>query len=84
MKICYCYINENVKLMYITTIRTSSESHVYWEKHFYKNPLYSRIYAHFEADNKNDKSSVRNKTTFIYKQNPVLNGYGIVTELEDV
>ena len=23
----------------ISTIRTSSESHLYWEKHFHKNPI---------------------------------------------
>ena len=37
-----------------------------------------------EADNEVDDSSVGNKTTNIYKQNPVLNGYFIISELEDV
>ena len=68
----------------ITTIKTSNESHIYWKKHFHKNPLYFRIYADFEADNEKDNSSVGNKTTNIYKQNPVLNGYHIVSEIEDV
>ena len=68
----------------ITTIRISSESHLHWKKHFHKNPLYFRIYADFEADNEKDNSIVGNKTTNIYKQNPVLNGYEIVSELEDV
>ena len=68
----------------ITVIRTSIESHLYWKKHFHKNPLYFRIYADFEADNEKDNSIVGNKTTNIYKQNPVLNGYHIVSELEDV
>ena len=68
----------------ITTIRTSNESHLHWKKHFHKNPLYFRIYADFEADNEKDDSVVGNKTTNIYKQNPVLNGYHIVSELEDV
>ena len=54
------------------------------KKHFPKNPLYFRIYADFEADNEKDNSSVGNKTTNIYKQNPVLNGYHIVSEIEDV
>ena len=31
-----------------------------------------------------DGSSVGNKTTNTYKQNPVLNGYCIISELEDV
>ena len=68
----------------ICTIRTSNESHLYWKKHFHKNPLYFRIYAGFEADNEKDNSKIGNKTTKIYKQNPVLNGYHIISELEDV
>ena len=35
----------------ICTIRTSNESHLYWKKHFHKNPLYFRIIANFESDN---------------------------------
>ena len=68
----------------ITTIKTSNESHLFWKKHFHKNPLYFRICADFEADNEKDNSIVGNKTIKIYKQNPVLNGYHIVSELEDV
>ena len=54
------------------------------KKHFHKNPLFFRIIADFEADNEVDGSSVGNKTTNIYKHNPVLNGYYIISELEDV
>ena len=68
----------------ITTIRTSPESHLYWKNLLHKNPLYFRIHADFEADNEIDNSSIGNKTTYIYKQNPVLNGYHIEFELEDV
>ena len=68
----------------ITTIKTSNESHRFWKKHFHKNPLYFRIYADFEPDNEKDNSIIGNKTTNVYKQNPVLNGYHIVSELEDV
>ena len=68
----------------ITTIRTSNESHLFWKKHFHKNPLYFRIYADFEADNEKDNTCIGNKTTNVYKQNPVLNGYHIVSQLEDV
>ena len=68
----------------ITTIKNSMESHLHWNKHFHKNPLYFRIYADFEADNEKDISSVGNKTTNIYKQNPVLNGYRIKSKLDDV
>ena len=68
----------------ICTIRTSNESHLYWKKHFHKNPLYFRIIADFEADNEKDGTKIGNKTTNIYKQKPVLNGYYIISELEDV
>ena len=68
----------------ICTIRTSNESHLYWKKLFHKNPLYFRIFADFEADNEVNGCSLGNKTTNIYKQNPVLNGYYIISELEDV
>ena len=67
-----------------TSLRTSPESHLHWKKHFHKNPLYFRIQADFEADNEKDDSNIGNKTTNIYKQNPVLNGYHIISELEDV
>ena len=67
-----------------TTIRTSPESHLQWNKYFHKNPLYCRLYADFEADNEIYNSSVGNKTTNIFKQNPILNCYNIVSELEDV
>ena len=54
------------------------------EKHFHWNLLYSRRYANFELDNEKDNSSIGNKTTNIYKQNPVLNGYRIISEFEIV
>ena len=54
------------------------------KKHFHKNPLYFRIIADFEVDNEVDGSNKGNKTTNIYKQNPVLNGYYIISDLEDV
>ena len=66
------------------TIITSPETHLHWKDHFHENPLYFRIYADFAADNEKDNSSVGNKTTNIYKQNPVLNGYRKTYELEDV
>ena len=79
-------INHKEKCGYdnICTIRTSNESHLYWKKHFHRNPLYFRIIADFEADNEIDGSNIGSKTTNIYKQNPVLNGYYIISELEDV
>ena len=68
----------------ITTIKTSNESNLHWKKHFQKNPLYFRIYADFEAVNEKDISNIGNETTNIYKQNPVLNGYHIESDLEGI
>ena len=68
----------------ITTIGTSNESHLHWKKHFHKNPLDFRIYADFEADNEKDNSSVGEKTTNIYKQNPTNNGDHVESELIDI
>ena len=64
-----CEINDG------TTVRTTDESHIFWKKNFHKNRLYFRIYADYEADNEIDNSSIGNKTTKIYEQNPVLNGH---------
>ena len=46
--------------------------------------LYYRIFAAFQVDIDTDKSNVENKTTTIYNQNPVLIGYLIISELDDV
>ena len=54
------------------------------KKHFHRNPLFFRIIADFEADNEIDGSNIGNKTTNIYKQNPVLNGSYIISEMENV
>ena len=51
---------------------------------FIRNLLYFRIYADFEADKEKVNSSIGNKATNIYKQKPILNGYRIVSELEEV
>ena len=67
----------------ITTMRTSPRSHNHWKKSFHKNTFYFRIYADFAADIEKDNSSVCNKTTNIFKQNPVINAYLIVSELDD-
>ena len=52
------------------------------KKHFHRNPLYFRVYAASEADNEIDNSNIGNKTNTLYKQNPVLNGYHIISELK--
>ena len=86
------YTSENMLMIHkpkcenndITTIKISSESHLRWKIHIHKNPLDFRLYADFGADNERDRSSAGNKTTNNYKQNPVLNGYEIVSEFADV
>ena len=52
--------------------------------HFHKNPICFGIYADFEADKEIDNSSIGKKTTKIFEQNPILNGYKIVSELDDI
>ena len=69
----------------ITSIRTSTESHLHWKNHSHKNPLYFGIYADFEADIEKEGNEVfGNKTTNFCQQNPVFIGYRIVSELENV
>ena len=86
------YTNENTLLNHkencgddnICSIRTSSESHFQWKKHFHKNPSFFRIYADFEVDIEIEYSDIGEKTTNIYKQNPILKGCYTLSELEDV
>ena len=70
----------------ICTRRTPNASHFQCKKkkHFHKDPLSFRKYEDFEADNEIDNSNVGNKTTNIYNQIPVLNGYRIEYELDDI
>ena len=68
----------------LTTSRSSGESRFHWKNHFHKKPLSSRINADFEAGNESDNSSIGFKTTNIYKQNPVCNGYYAISGLNDV
>ena len=49
-------------LQEITSMMLSNESHLYWKKHFHKNPFYFRIIADFEADHEIDGSNMGNKT----------------------
>ena len=62
--------------------RHSSESHLRWKDLFHKIPLYFRSIAVFETDNESDNSTIGNKTTKIYRQNPLLNGYHRMPELD--
>ena len=67
-----------------TSIKSSNECHLYWKKDFNKNPIYYRFIAVFEADNEIDISTIGEEQTKIFGQNPVLNGYYIKSELNDV
>ena len=86
------YTNENALINHkqkcgddnICTIRTSSESQIQCNNQFHRNLVYFRIYADFGADNAIDNSTLGNKTTIIYKQNAVLNGYRIEPKLNDI
>ena len=69
---------ENQKLI------TSPNSHICWKKYFHKKKLYFRIYGDFEADNKKENTNIGDKTTNIYKQEPVCNGYYIKSELDNI
>ena len=87
-----CFKNENVlekqiercRQQDIAAIRVSKESHLIWKKYLHKIPLYFKIYGHFECNNKIEHSHIGNKTTNIFKQNPMCNGFYIVSELNDV
>ena len=50
----------------IPSLGIINEYHLYWNKHFHKNPLYFRIYADFETDYEKDKSSISIRTTNVY------------------
>ena len=54
------------------------------EKPLSQKSIIFRIYPDFEADNEIDNSTIGNETTKSFKQNPVLNGYNIESELGDV
>ena len=68
----------------ITTITTSNKPYIHWDKHSHTNPVFFWIHADFEAHNEIDDTCNGNKTTNIYKQNPVCNGYRIESELNDI
>ena len=68
----------------VTSIKTSNESHLYFEKYFQNNPVIFMIYAYLVADNEKDISNRGDKATNINMQNPVCNCYYIVSELNDI
>ena len=87
------YISDNVLIKHkqrcekqeVRSIRISNDSHLNLKKkHFHKNPIYFRIYAVLEAENIIDNSSKGDEKTIIYQQNPVCNGYYLVSDIEDV
>ena len=85
------YTSENMLRMHkqkcgdnnITTIKLQM-NHIFNGKNIFIRIHCILEYIDFEADNEKDNSSIDDNTTNIYKQNPVLNGYRIESELEDV
>ena len=82
----YSYTNHNVLINHIqncgqqevTSTKLSREPYIFWENHFHRNPVPFRIIADFEAEYKiGDDKVVGKKTTKIYKQKPVIDGYYI-------
>ena len=67
-----------------TAIKLSLDKQLNWKKHYQKVPLYFRIYADFECNNSPVDTNIGEHTTNIYKQNPVCNGYYIVSDLPSV
>ena len=59
------------------------KSLIYWKKHFHKNPFFKKV-ADFETEDENETCSMGINTTSFCKQNPVCNGYFIVSERDDV
>ena len=55
-----------------------------WKKHFHKFPLYFRIYGDFDCNNSTALPHIVIKTTLIFRQNPICNGFYIVSELNNV
>ena len=56
-----------------------------WSNKLYKIKQIIEIHhSRFEADNEIDNSDIGNSTTNIYRQNPVLIGYHIISDLYDV
>ena len=61
-----CYANQYVLVSHTQTrehqetsaLKTKNRAHLYWGRHFQKNPMYSRINANFQADNKTANSSI--------------------------
>ena len=68
----------------ITAGKKSNDSQLYWKKQFQNNLLYFNPYADFEGNNEVDTPDMSNKTNNIYRQNLVYNGYGKVSELNDI
>ena len=87
-----CFEHEHVLMKHkdrceqqdFTAIKLPLDKQLHWKKHYQKVPLYFRIYADFECNNSPVESNVGLHTTNIYKQNPVCNGYYIVSDLPSV
>ena len=54
------------------------------EKYVHKNPIFFSIIEDIEADSEIVNFNIGKKTNIIHKQNPVCNGYYILSQLESV
>ena len=87
-----CFEHEHVLMKHkdrceqqdFTAIKLPLDKQLNWKKHYQKITLSFRIYADFECNNSPVESNVGLHTTNIYKQNPVCNGYYIVSDLHSV
>ena len=69
----------------ITAIKTTSESHLYSKKkQLHKKLLYFRFSAVIEANKENNNCFIGEKTSNIYTQTPVCNGWYKIPEIFDV
>ena len=57
---------------------------LFGKKDYQNVPLYFRMYADFECNNFFDNTNIGDRTTKMSKQNPLCNGYYIVSELSSV
>ena len=67
-----------------TSMKTSKESHMFWEIFFQKTEFWNKVNVDIKADNVIGDSNVRDETTKVYKQDPVSNDYYILSELNVV
>ena len=64
--------------------KISIDTNIKWKNHNQKVPSYFKINADFKCINEKDNSTIGEKSTNIFKQNPVCSEYYIVSDLPEV